>query len=167
MALAAYFAPHGGASWLWLFVFFAIITAGELYLSPIGLALVARVAPAKILSMMMGLWFITSFTGNFLQGYIGTYFDVLDKVTFFLMCAGIGFAAGVVTWLFNFPLKPILEGNSEPRRVWSSGSSTSRSSRSSRRSLLPRLRRNRRNKSEPWPTTESPRTKRSPHMRDA
>ena len=90
-------------------LFFALITLGELYLSPIGLALVARVAPAKILSMMMGLWFITSFTGNLLQGYIGTYFSVMSKENFFLMCAAIGAAAGVVTWLFNFPLKPILD----------------------------------------------------------
>ncbi|HVZ69983.1 MAG TPA: peptide MFS transporter [Rhizomicrobium sp.] len=109
MAGAAYLSPEGGSSWLWLLAFFAIITLGELYLSPIGLALVARVAPPQILSMMMGLWFITSFTGNLLQGYIGSFFSQMDKVSFFLLCAGIGGAAGVVTWLFNFPLKPILE----------------------------------------------------------
>lgn len=109
MAFAATISPDGGASWLWLFGFYALITMGELYLSPIGLALVARVAPVQILSMMMGLWFITSFTGNLLQGYIGTYFSVMSKESFFLMCAGIGAAAGVLTWLFNFPLKPILE----------------------------------------------------------
>ena len=109
MALAAYVAPQGGSSWLWLLAFFVLITLGELYLSPIGLALVARVAPPQILSMMMGLWFITSFTGNLLQGYIGSFFSQMDKVQFFLLCAGIGAAAGVVTWLFNFPLKPILE----------------------------------------------------------
>ena len=34
--------------------FFVVITLGELYLSPIGLALVARVAPPQILSVMMG-----------------------------------------------------------------------------------------------------------------
>jgi POT family proton-dependent oligopeptide transporter len=109
MAFAAMVAPHGGASWLWLFAFFALITLGELYLSPIGLALVARVAPVQILSMMMGLWFITSFTGNLLQGYIGTYFSVMNKESFFLLCAAIGAGAGVLTWLFNFPLRPILE----------------------------------------------------------
>ncbi|HEY8698221.1 MAG TPA: peptide MFS transporter [Rhizomicrobium sp.] len=110
MALAAYVTPAGHTtSWLWLLAFFVVITLGELYLSPIGLALVARVAPAQILSMMMGLWFITSFTGNLLQGYIGTYFTILDKVQFFLLCAVIGAVAGVVTWIFNFPLKPILE----------------------------------------------------------
>lgn len=99
---------HGEASWVWLLAFFAAITLGELYLSPIGLALVARVAPPQILSAMMGLWFITSFTGNLLQGYIGTYFSTMTKDHFFLLCAALAFGAGVLTWLFNFPLKPIL-----------------------------------------------------------
>jgi len=109
MAIAAYASPGGHASWLWLLGFFTMITLGELYLSPIGLALVARVAPPQILSMMMGLWLATSFTGNLIQGYIGTYFSIMNKVDFFLLCAGIGAAAGVVTWAFNYPLKPILK----------------------------------------------------------
>jgi proton-dependent oligopeptide transporter, POT family len=110
MAFAAHVTgPHEQTSWLWLLLFFAVITTGELYLSPIGLALVARVAPPQILSMMMGLWFITSFTGNMLQGYIGTYFSVLTKQDFFLLCTALAAGAGVVTWLFNFPLKPILD----------------------------------------------------------
>ena len=105
MAVAAHITgPHGHASWLWLLVFFAVITLGELYLSPIGLALVARVAPPQILSAMMGLWFITSFTGNLLQGYIGSFFSQMDKVTLLPeLCAVIAAAAGVVTWVFNLP----------------------------------------------------------------
>src|SRR6185437_7335608 len=87
MAAAAYVTgPGAQASWLWLLLFFALITLGELYLSPIGLALVARVAPPQILSAMMGLWFITSFTGNQIQGYIGSFFSEMDKVQFFLLC---------------------------------------------------------------------------------
>ena len=110
MAFAAHITGvHEQTSWLWLLVFFALITLGELYLSPIGLALVARVAPPQILSALMGLWFITSFTGNLLQGYIGTFFTVMTKQDFFLLCAAIAAAAAVVTWLFNFPLKPILD----------------------------------------------------------
>src|SRR5205807_8784229 len=96
MAAAAYLTGTGHASWLWLFAFFVVITFGELYLSPIGLALVARVAPPQILSMMMGLWFITSFTGNQLQGYIGSFFSLMDKTHFFLLCAAIGGIAGAV-----------------------------------------------------------------------
>jgi POT family proton-dependent oligopeptide transporter len=110
MAVAAYLTgPTGHASWLWLFAFFAVITLGELYLSPIGLALVARVSPPQILSMMMGLWFITSFTGNQLQGYIGSFFSRMDKVSFFLLCAGLGFVAALLTWLFERPLRAIIE----------------------------------------------------------
>ena len=58
---------------------------------------------------------ITSFTGNMLQGYIGSFFSQMDKVHFFLLCAAIGAGAGVVTWLFNFPLRPILEAKPAPR----------------------------------------------------
>jgi len=110
MAAAAYLTgPSGHASWLWLFAFFTVITLGELYLSPIGLALVARVSPPQILSMMMGLWFITSFTGNQLQGYIGSFFSRMDKVSFFLLCAGLGLVAAVLTWIFERPLRSIIE----------------------------------------------------------
>jgi POT family proton-dependent oligopeptide transporter len=111
MAAAAYLTgTTAHASWLWLFVFFTVITFGELYLSPIGLALVARIAPAQILSAMMGLWFITSFTGNQLQGYIGSFFSEMNKTQFFLLCAGLGGLASAVTWAFERPLRPILEG---------------------------------------------------------
>jgi POT family proton-dependent oligopeptide transporter len=64
---------------------------------------------------MMGLWFITNFTGNLLQGYVGTYFSVLTKDHFFLLCAALAFGAGVLTWLFNFPLRPILDAKPAPR----------------------------------------------------
>ena len=109
MAAAAYVTGSGHASWLWLLAFYAVITTGELYLSPIGLALVARVAPPQILSMMMGLWFITSFTGNLLQGYIGSFFSRMDKVEFFLLCGGLGFVAALMTWAFERPLRAIIE----------------------------------------------------------
>ena len=103
--------------YLWLLFFFVVITLGELYLSPIGLALVARVAPPQILSMMMGMWFITSFIGNLLQGYIGSFFSAMDKTHFFLLCALIGGVAGAVTWLFDRPLRSVLESRSGPAVV--------------------------------------------------
>jgi POT family proton-dependent oligopeptide transporter len=110
MAAGAYLTgAEGHASWLWLLAFYTVITLGELYLSPIGLALVARVAPAQVLSMMMGMWFITSFTGNLLQGYIGSFFSRMDKVSFFLLCAGLAFVASLLTWAFERPLRTIIE----------------------------------------------------------
>ena len=65
---AAWHAGADKASWLWLFAYFVVITIGELYLSPIGLSLVTKVAPARIISMMMGVWFATTFPGDILAG---------------------------------------------------------------------------------------------------
>ena len=108
MAAAAWQGGGGQVSWLWLFAYFVVITIGELYLSPIGLSLVSKVAPARMVSMMMGVWLGTSFIGNFLAGWLGSFWSSMDKVSFFLMIAGVAAVAGVIIWLFNRPLKPIL-----------------------------------------------------------
>ena len=110
MAAAAYSLGDGGkVSWLWLFAFFVVITTGELYLSPIGLSLYNKVAPVRVASLMMAVWLATSFLGNFLAGYLGSFWSSMDKVSFFLMIAAIVSSAGIVIWLFNKPLKPILK----------------------------------------------------------
>ena len=94
------------ASWLWLFWYFVVITVAELYLSPIGLSLVSKIAPAKILSLMMGLWLATIFTGNLAAGWLGSFWTGMDKAAFFLMIAAIAALAGVAIALFN----PLLRG---------------------------------------------------------
>ena len=108
MMTAALYAGGGKASWLWLFGFFVTITLGELYLSPVGLSLVTKVAPARMLSMMMGVWLATSFTGGFLSGYIGSYWSLMAKPEFFLMVAAIAALAGLMILACHRPLKGAL-----------------------------------------------------------
>jgi POT family proton-dependent oligopeptide transporter len=96
MALAAFHAGGVKASWLWLFGFFVILTVGELYLSPVGLSLVTKIAPARILSMMMGVWLATSFVGGFLAGWLGSFWSRMEKPEFFLMIAAIAALAGAI-----------------------------------------------------------------------
>ena len=96
------------ASWMWLFAYFVVITVGELYLSPIGLSLVSKVAPARFVSMMMGMWFMTSFVGNLIGGWLGSFWTVMDKSAFFLMIAGVAALAGLVVLAFNQPLRAAL-----------------------------------------------------------
>ena len=86
----------GKASWLWLFAYFVVITLGELYLSPVGLSFVTKVAPARLISLMMGVWLATSFTGGFLSGYIGSFWSRMAKPEFFLLVAGVAALAGVM-----------------------------------------------------------------------
>ncbi len=107
-AFAAFHAGAGQASWLWVLGSIAIVTIGELYLSPVGLSLVTKVAPARILSMMMGLWLAANFTGGFLAGYIGGFWSRMTPPEFFLMAAGISALAGVMIFVCRWPLRGML-----------------------------------------------------------
>ncbi len=95
----------GQGSWMWPVICTMLLTVGELYLSPVGLSLVTKVSPRHIVSMMMGMWFLSSFFGNILSGYIGQLYTVLPKETFFLILLVLGCGAGIAIWLFNRPLK--------------------------------------------------------------
>ncbi|HET9716711.1 MAG TPA: peptide MFS transporter [Pseudolabrys sp.] len=96
MSAAAWTAGPDLASWLWLLGYFIVLTVGEIYLSPTSLSLVTKVAPVSVLSMMMGMWLATSFVGNFLAGYLGTFWSTMEKPQFFLMLAAISGLAGVI-----------------------------------------------------------------------
>ncbi len=110
MAGAAWSTAGNLASWWWLFVYFVVITIGELYLSPIGLSLVSKIAPARTISTTMGLWLGTSFIGKFVAGWLGSFWISMDKMSFFIMIAAVAASAGAVIWSFNRPLKGILQG---------------------------------------------------------
>ena len=58
--------------------------------------------------MMMGVWLATSFTGNFLAGYLGSFWSGMAKGSFFIMIAVIAALAGLVILAFVRPLKPML-----------------------------------------------------------
>ena len=107
-AFATVHAGSGQASWLWVVAAIAIFTVGELYLSPVGLSLVTKVAPPRILSMMMGVWLATSFTGGFLAGFLGSFWSRMAHIEFFLMIAGIAAAAGAMILACHRPLKGAL-----------------------------------------------------------
>jgi proton-dependent oligopeptide transporter, POT family len=108
MALGAMVVGDGKGSLFWPFACTLVLTVGELYLSPIGLSLVTKVSPARIVSMMMGMWFVSSFAGNYLSGVLGTLYDDMSKTMFFLMLAAIGITTGLAMWAFNRPLKRAL-----------------------------------------------------------
>jgi POT family proton-dependent oligopeptide transporter len=93
---------------VWPFVCTLLLTIGELYLSPIGLSLVTKVSPARIVSMMMGMWFLSSFLGNFLSGAIGVYYTRWSHQAFFALLTALGIGAGLAMWSFNRPLRTAL-----------------------------------------------------------
>lgn len=74
LALAAVLAgPFEQVPAGWLILSFFLQTLGELLLSPTGLVMVTKLAPAKWMSMLMGLWFMSLAAGNALAGKIANF----------------------------------------------------------------------------------------------
>jgi POT family proton-dependent oligopeptide transporter len=96
------------ASMLWLFFCTAMLTLGEIYLSPVGLSLVTKLAPVRLVSMLMGMWFLSSFAGNYLSGYIGTYYEKWSNETFFTVLTVMGIATGISIFVLKRPLKKFM-----------------------------------------------------------
>jgi POT family proton-dependent oligopeptide transporter len=95
-------------SLLWLVITTWIFTMGELYLSPIGLSLVTKVAPARMLSMMMGMWFLSNFFGNYLAGYIGTFYEKMPKDAFFGILCLMGVVVGLLFFAAESRMKKVI-----------------------------------------------------------
>jgi POT family proton-dependent oligopeptide transporter len=93
---------------LWILSTTFVLTIGELYLSPIGLSLVTKVAPQRIVSMMMGVWFLSSFFGNYFAGFLGTYWERMPRQTYFMMLTLLGVGAGVAIFVLSRPVNKII-----------------------------------------------------------
>lgn len=102
MVWAAY-ACHNGiekaSSW-WLIGTYAVVTIGELFLSPMGLSLVSKMAPARITGLMMGGWQLSTSIGNKLSGVLATLWDGYEhKANFFLVNTILLLAATAVLFV--------------------------------------------------------------------
>ncbi len=102
MAGAAAWSATGKASALWLVGYFILATIGELHLAPVGLALISKLAPARMTSIMMGVWFATTLPADILAGFLGGYWSRMGKDSFFLMIALIAALAGVTLWGMSY-----------------------------------------------------------------
>ena len=75
MVPASMLTAYGKISPLWLVGLYFLEVVGEMFLSPVGLSTVTKLAPAKLLGIMMGVWFLAAALGNKLAGYLGGFFD--------------------------------------------------------------------------------------------
>lgn len=83
----------GESAWLWLVLFFAIFTFGELFILPTGLGLFARLAPPSLGATTVAAWFLTIFLGSLSAGLVGTLWGEMSPSRFFLLLAALGVVA--------------------------------------------------------------------------
>ncbi|HGG57537.1 MAG TPA: hypothetical protein ENK31_07055, partial [Nannocystis exedens] len=100
MALAGLMTKSGTikVSGLYLATFYMIVTFGELCLSPMGLSLVTKLTPKRLVGLAMGGWFLATAIGNKFSGFFGTIQGLMDPLYFFLLLAGV--SALVALFLF-------------------------------------------------------------------
>ncbi|MGI9404476.1 MAG: peptide MFS transporter [Hyphomicrobium sp.] len=99
MVPAALLTAEGRVSPLWLIGLFLLQTVGELFLSPVGLSTMTKLAPMKFVGLMLGIWFLAAAWGNKLAGVLGSGFTASDAEglsSFFLQQALL---VGVATLL--------------------------------------------------------------------
>ncbi len=90
----------GRVSPVWLVLVYLFHTVGELFLSPVGLSTVTRLAPVQIASLMMGVWFTAIAVANYLAGTLEAMLaDSGLALYWFLVMTSIG--AGVVLLLLS------------------------------------------------------------------
>jgi len=95
---------------LWLVSVYVLLTLGELMLSPIGLSMITKLAPGKLVSVVMGLWMASFAAGNYVAGMLK---GILEKYDFELypfitmLMLGSGVALLIISPLLNKAMKGI------------------------------------------------------------
>jgi POT family proton-dependent oligopeptide transporter len=102
-------AKSGLVSSLWLVGVYLLHTVGELFLSPIGLSMITKLSPPKIVSLMMGLWFTSIALANYMAGILESILHKFEMNLFlFLIITSV--AGGLVMMLISPLLKKMMRG---------------------------------------------------------
>ncbi|HEY8248330.1 MAG TPA: peptide MFS transporter [Hyphomicrobium sp.] len=113
MVPAAMLTATGRVSPLWLVGLFFLQTVGELLLSPVGLSTMTRLAPERLVGLVLGVWFLAAAWGNKLAGVLGGGFTATDAgalATFFLQQAAMVGVATLALVLLVPWLKQLMQG---------------------------------------------------------
>jgi POT family proton-dependent oligopeptide transporter len=96
-----------------LILTYLLHTFGELCLSPVGLSTVTKLAPARFVGQMMGVWFLASSLGKLTAGLIAGGFDPNDLAAMpgrYLNIVVYGCAVGLVLLLISRPVTRLMGG---------------------------------------------------------
>lgn len=101
-------------SMIWLILAYMFHTLGELCLSPVGLSYVSKLAPARMIGFMFGMWYLALAIGNKLAAILGGQIDVITKQyslsTFFLIFTIVPIVAGIIVMSLHPIVKKLMHG---------------------------------------------------------
>jgi proton-dependent oligopeptide transporter, POT family len=101
LSVVAFAAGTERASWLWLALFFAVFTLGELYILPMGLGLFARLAPIGFGATTVAVWFFAISIGTLSAGAVGMLWSETSHALFFAILAVIAAIASAILFALD------------------------------------------------------------------
>jgi len=92
----------------WLLGVYLLHTIGELCLSPVGLSSMTKLAPPRVVGMMLGVWFLSISVGSFLGGRVAGVYEEFELPTLFACVAASAVVMAVVMVLLVRPARRLL-----------------------------------------------------------
>jgi POT family proton-dependent oligopeptide transporter len=94
----------------WLVASYFVIEIGELALSPVGLSVVTKLAPGRIVGLMMGVWFLSVAVGDIIAGWTAGLFSTMPLPLLFGTVAGAMLVAAAILAALVRPIKRLMGG---------------------------------------------------------
>ncbi|MFD2370746.1 peptide MFS transporter [Brevibacillus sp. GCM10020057] len=94
---------------LFIVVTYFLHTLGELFLSPVGLSMVSKLAPAKLASLLMGVWLASSGVANIVGGYLAAFTQSLGYFEVFGLIGLLAIVMGLILLLLSGKLVRMME----------------------------------------------------------
>lgn len=95
---------------LWLIATYFLHVVGEMCLSPVGLSTVTKLAPERVTSLMLGVWFLAAAVGNYVGGRAAGFYETIPLWQLFGLFAAITVGTGLLLALFIRPIRKLMGG---------------------------------------------------------
>lgn len=93
-----------GVSPMWLTLTYLLHTIGELSLSPVGLSAMTKLAPQRIASLIMGVWFLSISVGEFIGGRVASVYERFPLPVLFGVVAAFSVMVGILMFAIARPV---------------------------------------------------------------
>jgi POT family proton-dependent oligopeptide transporter len=97
-----------GVSPIWLTLTYLLQTIGELCLSPVGLSAMTKLAPQRIASLIMGIFFVSISVGDYISGRLASIYETMPLPKLFGTVGLFALVVGLILALFNKPMKRLI-----------------------------------------------------------
>jgi POT family proton-dependent oligopeptide transporter len=93
----------------WLAGLYLIQSLAELCISPVGLSMITKLSIARIVGLMMGVWFLATSVGNYIGGRVSSFYESWPLPNLFGAVAAFGIVAGLVLLVLVKPIRRLTE----------------------------------------------------------